>query len=340
MGVIQAGVLPSDKGSGAKARTFAFALCFAVVLGMIAPSGAWASSAHHQRQHSKHVTLKGLVVGHHGRTMTVFAKTATIGKRTRHNVLLHVTLAKRAHGRANVRTGNIVALKGTGRSNGHNVTIDKTSTETVTPAPATLFLGTVQSVNGTTMVVTESRRDNGDGHEGDGDSKGGDGKATAASSAARSHDGGDDGDEGDGDGHQLMVDISQATVTADGEPTTVQPGQFVAVLGEHSEDTVLAADVFVFSQSQDVVSGKVVKIDNGNVTLRRHGDETTVALGEGTDQVPLVINGNSNALVSQLTVGDKLVVLGSFDSAGTFTPVMAFSFNENDDHPAGDNPCD
>jgi len=53
--------------------------------------------------------------------------------------------------------------------------------------------------------------------------------------------------------------------------------------------------------------------------------------------VPIFLNGDGNTTTGDLSVGDKLVMLGSFDASGNFTPAVAFAFNGDDDHPCGHN---
>jgi hypothetical protein len=288
-----------------------------------------STSTHHR---STHLVVKGLVVGHHHRTVTVFAKTATAGATTRHNERLKVVFARSAHGKTKIRTGNHLRLVATGTAGRHVFTIHHNDGETVTPAPATLFFGTVDAVNGTLLTVSENDRDNGrhhdcHGHNGKGNGDGNDSLAPAHHSPGGSG-------EGEGDGNQITIDDSAATITVDGAAGTIVVGDTVAVLGEASEDTVVASAIYAFTQPPGFIRGNIQQIDGDNVTLSEHGNPVTISL----TGVPLALNGDVGATTSELAVGDKLLVIGSIDSeSGQITPDAAFAFNHDDGHPCGDN---
>jgi hypothetical protein len=284
-----------------------------------------AMSAHHatSMHRSKHLVVKGLVAGHHGRTMTVFAKTAKVGAKTRHNERLKVIFARSAHGRSKIPTGDHIRLVASGIAHRHVFTIRHNHHEMVTPAPATLFFGTVGAVNANLLTVSENDRDNGDHHDG-GDN---DGRVSPAD-----HGGG--GDDGDGEGHQITIDDSTATITVDGQGGAVAVGDTVAVLGEATDSTVVASTIYAFTKAPSFIRGEVKAVSGDDVTLRDHGNTTTVSL----TGVPLALNGDVGATPSQLVVGDKLLVIGPIDSGtGQITPEVAFAFNHHDDNPCGDN---
>jgi hypothetical protein len=325
----------------------------AVALAAAAPatSAAPHAAAHHHHtsahHHAKHVTVKGLVAAHKGRTVTVFAKTAKLGAATRHNKRVHVTFARSVHhARTKIHAGNRVHISGVGRIHHNHVTIVRHSDETVTSSPASLFFGTIVSLGDQQFVVREQTRDDGDHEDGNDDGHGDDGDSHISPA---DHGPGDNS----GPGHMITVDDANATITVDGSTDTpLEVGDTVAVLGEATEDTVVAADVFAFNNAPDFLRGEISAIDGDNVTLGddnegddessdvagHHGgddgddDSVTVSLAD----VPLALNGNLGASTADLSVGDKLIVIGSSDpETGAFTADIAFAFN-SDDH----QPCD
>jgi hypothetical protein len=284
-----------------------------------------ASAKHH---HAKELLVKGLVASHHGRTVTVFAKTAKAGATTRHNKRIKVVFARSAHGKTKIHAGNHIRIVATGTATGHVFTVRHCDDETVNPSPASLFFGTVQTVSANLLTVSERDRDNGDHHDGDEHHHGHHGGGDGDSPADHGH-GGDDGD-----GHQITIDDSTATITVDGASGTIVAGDTVAVLGEATHNTVVASTIYAFTQAPGFMRGNVQQVSGDNVTLRDRGTTITVSLAD----VPLAINGDVGATPSQLKVGDKLLVIGDIDiESGQVTPEVAFAFNHHDDHPCGDN---
>ena len=133
----------------------------------------------------------------------------------------------------------------------------------------------------------------------------------------------------------------------------------VAVLGEFNDGEIVAADIFGFTNAPDFVRGDITAINGNTVTVGddnngHHGgddgDDATPSRHGGDDgdddaavtasltNVPLVLNGTLGATAADLTVGDKLVLIGSNDTAtGVFTPDIGFAFNSDDQHPCGHN---
>lgn len=296
----------------------AVAFAAAVPATAVAATAHHATSAHHvsSKHHNSHLMVKGLVAGHHGRTVTVFAKTAKVGTTTRHNERIKVKFARSAHGRTKIPAGNHIRLVATGTASRHVFRIRHNHDETVTAAPAMLIFGTVQAVNANLLTISENDRDNGDHHDG-GDNGG-------------EHHGGD----GDERGHQVTIDDTTATITVDGASGTIAVGDTVAVLGEATDNTVVASTIYAFTEAPSFMRGKVQAVNGDNVTLKDDGNTSTVSL----TGVPLALNGDVGATPSELMVGDKLLVIGPLDtSTGQVMPEIAFAFNHHDDHPCGDN---
>jgi hypothetical protein len=350
-----------SNGTGSPVRraaipSLAIAGIGAVMMAAAVPSAAVAahpSAAGHHRHashHLKHVSVKGVVAHHHGRTVTVFAKSAKTGHTTRHNRRVTVTFARSVHhARVKMLAGDRISIRGDGRVSGHRITILKHSDENVNPAPASLFFGTVDAINGNLLSVRERNRDDGDNESGVDRRDGHDGSDDNV--AAQPADHGDDGDNS-GPGHEVMVDTTNASTTVDGSAATaLAVGDTVAILGENNDHTVVADRIFGFTNAPAFVRGDITAINGDDVTIgdddqgeNHHGED--VADDHGDDDatlmvslagIPLFLNGDGNTTTSDLSIGDKLVMLGSFDSSGNFTPAVAFAFNGDDDQPCGHN---
>jgi hypothetical protein len=293
------------------------------------------ATSHTARHHVHHFEVRGLAAGHHGRTVTVFAKTVKVGAKTRHNQRLTVTFAQGVPGRTKIQTGDRIHLTGRGVASLHHVTVRHNEHETVSSAPATLFVGTVKQINGSLLLVSENDRDNGDGgrgHDQDGHGPGHGGDDAVAGSKRPSDDGPGDGDN-EGDGHRITIDDSKASIVVDGAAGALAVGDEVAVLGEVNDGAVVAATVYGFTTPQSFLRGEITSITGDTVTIKHHGDQVQVSL---TD-VPLALNGSS-ASPGDLAVGDKLLAVGTFDpSTNSITPAVAFAFNGHDNEPCGDN---
>jgi hypothetical protein len=326
----------------------------AVALAAAVPGGAAASpdratAMHHHEagHHMRHLSVKGLVASHHGRTVTVFAKRASAGSWRRHDDRIKVRFARSAHARVKMPVGDRIRVSATGRAHGHHFIVMRHNDETVTPAPASLFFGTVDAINGSQLIVGEHDRDNGDNESGRDRRHGDDGNDNDRREAA--HDHGPGGGDNSGRGHRITVDDSTAAITVDGSSNTpLAVGDTVAVLGESSHDTIVAAQIFGFTNAPAFLRGDITAISGNNVTVGDDNDgehnDRAVADDHGDDAVtvslagvPTFLNGDAGASASDLAVGDKLVLIGSVDSTGTFTPTMAFAFNHKDHNPCGDN---
>ncbi len=312
-----------------------------------APGAALAATPSHRPPHpSTHQTRKpapkpapkrvhfaadGLVTGHTPAGTQVYVRDLHLGAKQLHNQVVTLKPHTARHPRmmavdtALPPVGDQV--QATGDSNG-SLTDLETITETVTPAPAELFLGTISSVNGTTLTVADQRSmDNADAAE----------------------------------SHQLTVDASQAASTVDGAAGTLTAGQYVVILGERDHDSVLAASVAAFSTAPDTRAGTIASITGSTVTLAADDAQESTDNNTGGDTpgetsgddqvpspaaaqpagidltgVPLTLNGSPGASATGLAVGDKLLVLGT-TSNGVFTPSAAYAFNGQDNAPAGDN---
>lgn len=299
-----------------------------------------AASAHRasERHHNKHLLVRGLVAGHHGHTVTVFARTAKVGARTKHNERVRVVFTRSAHGRTKIPTGDHLMLSATGTAHRRIFTVRHDRDEMVTPAKATLFFGKVEAVNANLLTVSEHDRDDGDHHDGDdNDGRHHGGDNDRMSPADHSPGGPGDGDgHGDGDrrGHQITIDDTTAAITVDGHSGTIAVGDRVAVLGEATHDTIVASTIYAFTTAPSFMRGKVVQVDGNTVTFRNDGNTMMISLAG----VPLALNGDVGATPGQLVAGDKLLLVGPLDAGtGQVVPEVAFAFNHHDDHPCGDN---
>jgi hypothetical protein len=298
-----------------------------------------ASAAHQvtsNHRHGKHLFVRGLVASHHGRSITVFAKTANVGAKTRHNTRITIIFTRSAHGRTKIPVGNHIRLSGTGVASRHTFRLRHNHGETVSPAQATLIFGIVKAVDANLLTVSEKDRDNGDRHDGD-DNDGHDRDGDHDGRSPEDHSPGGHGHAGgdnDGRGHRVTVDDTAASITVDGAAGTIAAGETVAVLGEVTDNTVVASAIYAFTTKPGFSRGKVTMVSGENVTFRHDGNTVLVSL----TAVPLALNGDVGATPSELVAGDKLLLVGSIDAhTGVITPQLAFAFNHHDDHPCGDN---
>lgn len=307
-----------------------------------------AHTHHHAvRHHAKKLRVVGLVAAHHHRSLTVFAQTAKAGTKTRHNQRIHVTFAKHVRAHTRIPVGNKIRINARGRVSGHHFIVMSHNDETVTDSPAALLFGTVTAINGTQLTVSEHARDDGDSQDGN-DNQDGDSQGEDSSDIARDHSPGGPGD--DGDSHTITVDDTNATIVVDGGSGPLVVGDTVAVLGEFTNNTVVADTIFGFSTAPSFIRGDVLSVNGNSVTVGdgEDGDSQDVmkADDQGNDNtpltvdlsdVPLTLNG-STASASDLIAGDKIILLGVTDpETGQFTPEVAFAFNGHDHHPCGDN---
>jgi predicted aconitase with swiveling domain len=240
------------------------------------------------------------------RHVTVFASSSRVGHRTAHNTTVHVVFGHLANSNQ-VRPGYVLHVATAGRGSTTHPVIPMLHAADVTPAPASVIVGTVSQVVPSGLIVAQLSRDDGDNRDG------------------RSS-------------HQLSVDTSMAKVTVDGsDGGSLHHGDFVAVLGEADGDNVLASRVYALSDVAETLRGTVVAINDDKVATRNYEGRTVVSLGSGASQVPLFLNG-AFAATSALTEGDRIVVLGTVtEEEEGFVPLIAFAFNGHDNGPCGDN---
>lgn len=294
-----------------------------------------ADAAHHAagKHHHRHLVVNGVVAGHHHRTVTVFARTVKAGATTRHNERIELHFAHSAHGRTKIPTGDHFRIVATGTGSKRVFTIRHNHHETVSPAAAALFFGTVKAVNANRLTVSVNDRDDGDHHDGNDNDGEHHGDGDDRVSPSEHSPGGPGDNDNDGPGHTIAVDDTTAAITVDGA-RAIAVGDTVAVLGEASHNTVVASTIYAFTTAPSFMRGKVQQVNGDTVTLRENGTTSTVSL----TGVPLAINGDVDATPSQLIVGDKLLLVGPIDAGtGQVTPEVAFAFNHHDDHPCGDN---
>ncbi len=255
-----------------------------------------------------HFTAHGLVVASDATSAQVMARTLTGPHGVRHDKLITITLGTgKQHGKgkkpaAPLTVGNRVDVTGTETGTGDNEVF--TSTHIVQHAErAHVYLGVISSVDGTTIKVTKGDKPSDD--------------------AAESRNG----------SHGLLVDVSKAAITVDGAAGTLAVGQTVAILGEGDHHVVVAASVLAFTVAPTVEAGEVSAVNGTVVTLGDEEDATTVDLAG----VALFTNGTAGGDLTKLGEDAKVVVLGSTDASGVFTPTTAFVFNHADKHPVGHN---
>ncbi len=306
-----------------------------------APAAASSSaprlaSAHHhssgRHRHASRVHIVGLVAAHHRHSLTVFARTATAGATTQHNQRLHISFARNVHARTHVPVGDMVTINALAKVHGHSLVIVRHNSESVSSSEATLLFGTVTAINGTELMVSEHARDNGDNEDG--------------------NDSQDGNNQGDGDRHSIAVDDSEATIIVDNGANPLAVGDTVAILGEVTDNTVVAEAIFGFSTRPAFLRGEVVSVNGNSVTVatgedgmnrdslardRGPGDDGNTTSTFDLSDVALALNGSS-ARPSDLVPGDKIILLGPANpETGQVVAEVAFAFNGHDNHPADDN---
>lgn len=320
--------------------------------GLITAQPVLAAEPPAGRSAVQRISVQGVIVGRSGRTVQVFARTLSVGRARSTHRLVTLTLPARrrsgavgaasvpagatsaasrstgagAAGGPSLRIGDLISVRGTGRGAGSSIQLGTLQQEVETPAPARLWVGVIAGVDPATGTLTMAWQEQVDGGQGNGgQGNGGQGTARRA---------GDGGPDGSG----LVVNAAAAAVQLDGakaDPTALAAGQTAVVLGENDHDTVLAASVYAYSQPPSFLSGDVTDVSGTVVTLDADG-EPSIDLAPGGTPVPLLLNGNPGATADQLSVGDKLLVIGT-DTGNGFTPALAFGFNQQDDGPVGTN---
>lgn len=274
---------------------------------VVAPGQAFAQSNHVRKPTVAHFVADGLIVGSTNGSLRILASHLHVGKANVANRVITVARAssKGRHQAAQTPppVGYHVLVSGNAVTVNNTTTYAATGPENTQPRRAGVFLGTLTSLNGTLAQIN----------------------------AVHATDGHDDGQ----DTQVLSVDTSAATLTVDGTSGTLGVGQFLVVLGERSQDTVVAASVYAFSTAPSVVSGEITAVSGTSVTL--DGDTPTVVdLAPGGTAVPILLNGTSTVTPDALTTDMKILILGQ-TSSGVFTPTQAFAFDGQDTGPCGHN---
>jgi hypothetical protein len=298
-----------------------FAASAAVALALSA-SPAQAARRHkpQPRPVAQQIRVQGVIVGHSGRTVRLFADTLTVGHATSGHRVVTVTLpAPGKHalaaglataGSASLRTGDVLTLAGTGSAAGAALALSSVRQEAEDPAPARAWFGTVSAIDPATGALTLQTQQEADGHQA--------------------------GDGNGPDGATLTVDVSGAAVTLDGTTSTNEAlavGQTVVVLGENHHDTAVGAHVYAYSTAPTVIAGELHSVTGATITI---GDQHTIDLAPGGTPVPLLLNGNPGATTDQLAEGDKILVLAT-STTDSITATIAFAFNDHDNGPCGTN---
>jgi hypothetical protein len=248
-----------------------------------------------------------------------------------------------------VPLGDVVHLRGLGRLTHHRLMLVHRSHESVDSSEATLLFGTISAINGNELLVSEHARDDGDSEDGNDSQGGGDSSGSGDLVTSRSR-GSDDGDS-----HVITVDDSTATIIVDNGSNPLAVGDTVAILGEVTDNTVVAEAIFGFSTRPAFLRGDVVSVAGSSVTVST-GDDGQDGEGSGSgpadggwegdggstqtfdlSDVPVALNGSS-ARASDLVAGDKIIVIGPTNpETGQIIPEVVFAFNGHDDGPVGDN---
>lgn len=273
---------------------------------------------------SGRVLVRGVVLAHTATKVKVLVSAAAVGPLRFANQVLTIQVGQRGRsGAARTRRptqfgpgladGYRINLGGRGTLRRSTISLRELSHEDHQAAAATAWFGSLTSVdagaNSAALLLSD-------------ETCGGDSQEHGHSSST------------------VTVDYSTAVrnnaITVDGQPGNLAAGQFVVVLGEASDLTVLAETVYAFTARPAAIRGEIRAIVGTSVSLGEDENATTIDLGSGPSATPLVLNGNGGATVDQLNRGDKILIIGSTDGS-TFRPALAIAFNEHDTGPVGDN---
>jgi hypothetical protein len=285
----------------------------ACALALASPGAALAAG--HHRPAARPFTAHGLVISHTSSSVTMLATDVRSGRSTTRNTPVTVSLPSRRS-----KSGKVLSRRLAHLSAGDRISVTGTkSGDALTAknfvgqaAPFHVYLGTVTAVNGALVTVD---------------------KSTAPSD-----------DQNESDNGSFTVDTTNATVLVDGAAGSLAVGQSVAILGSSVMDVVSATSVFAFSVAPAVLTGEVSAVNGTVVTVSKDGQDgegdggsqsgedggtpPTPPVGTTTDlaAATLIVDGASNATPDTVTVGSRLIALGTDNGDGTFTSTMVFAF--------------
>ncbi len=283
----------------------------------LATPGAALAAGHH-RHAARPFSAHGLVVSHTSSSITMLATDVRSGRSARHNTPVTVSLPSRrtksgkvlSRRLAHMAAGDRISVTGTKR--GGTLTVKNFVGRA---APFHVYLGTVTGINGTLVTVD---------------------KANAPSD-----------DQNESENGSFTVDTTDATVLVDGATGSLAVGQTVALLGSSVKDVVYASSVFAYSAAPAVLTGEVSAVNGTVVTLSTDGTDGEGEGDQGGDQggedggqppappagpttdlaaATLIVDGVSNSTPDAVTVGSRLMALGTDNGDGTFTSTIVFAF--------------
>lgn len=274
--------------------------------------------------HSHRFNLKGLVTAANGTQLQVLVGHGHLGGQRLTGDSVRLDLNGRGHHPA-PHVGDSIHAQGTaGSATGE---FDASQFEAVTAGDSTALVGVLDAVDGTTLMVNVSAEagSGGQGDQGDGQ--------------------GDQGDavNSDGQGDDVPIDASTASVSLDGQPASVAqltPGETVAVLGETADDSALAAQVLAYSTVPGIADGTITQV-SGNVLTLSSGDGGgggDSQDGSSTVDVTgsqIFLDGQPGATVSQLATGDGTLAIGTVGS-DPLAATVTFAFSQGGDGQGGD----
>jgi len=308
------------------ARPLRLAVAGATAVTLVAAVPSAAQAARPKPVH-KAFTAHGLVVRHTSSSVTLLASAVKSGRHRSRNTTVTVALPSRR-----TATGRALAKRLAHTHAGDGITVTGTTVAGKTvarnfaarPAPFHAYLGTVTAINDNLVTLTKAGEPSDDARE---DSQG-----------------------------SFTVDTSDANVSLDGQPVggalDLKVGETAAVLGSSVEDAVVATSVFAFTTAPDAIAGEVTAVDGPTLTVAPHGDHgqsgsgmqpsaTTDDPGAGdgqsgdggdatvqvsVDSATLIVDGASDAPVTAVTAGARVLALGVDHGNGSFDSALAFVF--------------
>lgn len=270
---------------------------------------------HGHGPHGRHFNLTGLVTAANGTDLQVLVGQGQLGGKRLANQSVPIVLGAHRNRSASAAVGNTIHAQGTADPQTGQL---EASNFTVQPSDTSAMVGVLDAINGTTIYVNVSAAAGSDGQGDQGEGYSGDGQ-----------DGGDD----------VAVDVTQASVSLDGQPASLAQlatGQTVAILGETDDDSVLASQVLAYSTAPGVAEGTLTQV-SGNLLMLSSGggdqasgdDETSSATVDVTNS-QIILDGQPAASVSQLAPGDAVLAVGPAGS-DPLAATTTFAFGNGED---------
>src|SRR5579859_5508368 len=208
----------------------------------------------HGHGHGRRFNLTGLVTAANGTDLQVLVGRGQLGGKRLAQQSVPIVLSAHRNRPASAAVGDTIHAQGTADSQTGQLDASEFK---VQPSGTSATAGVIDAINGTTISVNVSAEAGSDAQGDQGERYSGDGQ-----------DGGDD----------VVVDVTQASVSLDGQPASLAQlttGQTVVILGETDDESALAAQVLAYSTAPGIVEGTLTQVNGNLLTLSSGGDDET-----------------------------------------------------------------